>query len=489
MTKDRVLQEIARGRSSNRELVKKSRKVVQRILLTRLYLRQSFALHTEGNNPEALESSRQAFYESCLIALDTIQLALMLLKKIEQIKKNNLLNYWNNNQDSNLLSVHDKQQLEGEIKALKRIARSSDGVNPRLPSKVNNSQALAPQPPALDKKQQAIIEHLRHFIPIALELKKYIESVSETMRTHKKVTRIEKLVEEIKGIPLYPLNLAYLYENLSEEHFVFCININEFLNLDLLSLRDVDFEVDMDSVLYQISSQSLVEKISWLTISLYSMGVEKNEVEEALDHKATQGQSNFQLRWMKRESMNEGRVPDSQVDLGKALELAYLFLPQKIPWVRHIFKIYETKKAIDSMVIVSAAHQPEEGEVNDKYRYIKPLKGGYKTQLIIPMIRENGVELRNPKYSRKDREKGKSSVLPPSRAKEVSRSSAEECGIRHDYQLRPRTGLQVRQAAARQQQSLQHDGHDLPRQEAQSFEAQHRPLQRRLDRRRHCSQI
>lgn len=441
MTKDRVLQEIGRGRKSNGELVRKARKVVQRILLTRLYLRQSFGLHTEGNNPEALESSRQAFYESCLIALDTVQLALMLLKKIEQIKKNHLVSYWNNNQDSNLLSTHDRQQLEGEVRALKRIARSSDGVNPRLPSQMGAAQTSAPQPPALDKKQLAIIEHLRHFIPIALELKKYIESVSETMRTHKKVKRIEKLLEEVKGIPLYPLNLAYLYDNLSEEHFVFRMNINEFLNLDLLSLRDVDFEVDMDGVLYQISSQSLVEKISWLTISLYSMGVEKNEVEEALDHKAIQGQSNFQLRWMKRESMNEGRVPDSQVDLGKALELAYLFLPQKIAWVRHIFKIYETKKAIDSMVIVSPADQPEEGEVNDKYRYIKPLKGGYKTQLIIPMIRENGVELRNPKYSRQARQKGKSVVLPPSRAIEVAEVSTEECGLGHDHELRTRPGL------------------------------------------------
>lgn len=44
--------------------------------------------------------------------------------------------------------------------------------------------------------------------------------------------------------------------------------------------------------------------------------------------------------------------------------------------------------------------QPEEGEVKDKYRYIKPLKGGYKTQYIIPLIRENGLELRNKYFDR-----------------------------------------------------------------------------------------
>lgn len=44
--------------------------------------------------------------------------------------------------------------------------------------------------------------------------------------------------------------------------------------------------------------------------------------------------------------------------------------------------------------------QPEEGEVKDKYRYIKPLRGGYKTQYIIPLIRENGLELRNKYFDK-----------------------------------------------------------------------------------------
>jgi hypothetical protein len=36
----------------------------------------------------------------------------------------------------------------------------------------------------------------------------------------------------------------------------------------------------------------------------------------------------------------EFRIPDSEVDLGKSLELCYIFLPHDIPFVTHIFNVY-----------------------------------------------------------------------------------------------------------------------------------------------------
>lgn len=352
ITKDKVLQEARTIKKPNGEILTKSRRMVQRILLTRLYLRQSILFNTLTKHSEALEASRQAFFESCITCLDTIILSLMIFKKIDNIKKNILISQWSAEQDPNLLSTHDRLQIKGEIKALRRIAKSSNGVNSRLPEKARSLSKAAPDIPTLDKKQEAILEHLKYFLPIALELKKFIENINETMKNHKKIKKIDDLIESIKGIQLYRLNMAYLYSNFTEEHYLYKLNIIDIIRPDLLNLKDLDFEVDMDSALYQVSSQSFVEKISWLTIAYYSVAIEKEAVETILNtaSPSTVTKDKFSMRF--RNNGGDNRVPDSQVDLGKALELAYLFLPQYMPCVMQIFKIYESTKNAENMAIV-----------------------------------------------------------------------------------------------------------------------------------------
>lgn len=57
----------------------------------------------------------------------------------------------------------------------------------------------------------------------------------------------------------------------------------------------------------------------------------------------------------------------SEVDLGKALELAYLFLPEQMPWVILIFKIYERTKQESNMIIVVSrlfSQKKEKSKIN-----------------------------------------------------------------------------------------------------------------------------
>jgi hypothetical protein len=281
ITKDRILSEIRRQRSPDGDIIVKARRMLQRTLLIKLHLRQAVFLNQMGRNGEALESSRQAFTESALLCTDTICVALMLQVKLEGIKRLRLFNKWNNEIDKTNVGK-EKTVTEEEVKAVLKMSRSpvslaeQKGLGVTMNSLTHTNKETTQ---IFDQKQKVLSEHLKQIIPIGMELKKRLECLHESIKSHKKMAALNRLIEMTKNIEVGPLNVSYLYSKFLEDNPLFHKGIIDLIKLDFLQLKDLDFEIDKQSALNQVSSQSFVEKISWLTISLYSMAIEKSCVE------------------------------------------------------------------------------------------------------------------------------------------------------------------------------------------------------------------
>lgn len=98
----------------------------------------------------------------------------------------------------------------------------------------------------------------------------------------------------------------------------------------------MDFNIEESDAIYEISPIAIEEKIAWMTISIYSMATEKSFIEFNLNTTST----NFHTTNNNQVKRRDFRIPDSEVDLGKSLELCYIFLPHDIPFVTHIFNVY-----------------------------------------------------------------------------------------------------------------------------------------------------
>lgn len=388
ITKDKLLRGLEK-QAGEAGILQRTRRIYQRTLLIRLHLRLSFYLYELEKFEEALEAAREAHSEAVLICLDGVMVSLLVARRLIFIKQRRIL------QGATAKSEEEtgpeaRQQFMSQVKS----ADGSVGI--------------------FSEEQRKVLEHLRYFIPIAVELKKHIEISYPAFRHHRKVKQISLLLANLRGIDIPSLDMGYLYRALDPEeksHYLFRLSIVEIVEMRLLSLRDLDFESDYRGAFFQTSCISFAEKVSWLVIGLYAIAVEKNHVEESLakPRKASMGLP----------KPAEVRVPDSEVDMSKALELAYLFLPKKMPWVFRIFQIYENLKRELNLAI------PEDGEVNQKVRFLKPLKGGYKTQMI-PLIRENERELRNPAYFRGDRAQSMHTRSGPFRQKDSQNKRATQ---------------------------------------------------------------
>ena len=279
ITKDRVIHELNHKKTVNGEIVSKARRMVQRILLVRLYLRQTYFLNLIKSNAEALDSARQAHQEASLVCLDTIQLGLMVSHKMEVFRRGQLDVRWNKNREEDTLRQRDASSFQLGLRTLRKLTRNSDEVNKQFGQVDKGLELNKADQPIFNEKQRQVVEHLQRILPIAYELKKFVESQGGQWQNHRKIKRIEVLQAAVKDMPLRKLNMTYLYANMLEEHYLFRQTVPDIIRLGMLELRDMDFEVDIDSALYQLSSQSLVEKVSWLVIATYCMAIEKSFVE------------------------------------------------------------------------------------------------------------------------------------------------------------------------------------------------------------------
>lgn len=313
MTKDRIIHDLNHKPNLGNDIIHKTRRILQRLLLVRLHLRLVTFLNILGKFSEALESTRDALGESALVCLDTVTIGLLVSLKLNKIKRARQLQilYQEKKTAEQFGDHHDRSLKRGENTVLRKLL--SDAQTNRERATLGETLSISTDKDRrqiLDKEQQAVHIHLQKWIPISLELKKFIENMNESMKKHRKVLRINKLIEQTKENPLSSLDISYLFSHFTHEHYLFKNSIQEIDRLDLLELKDMDFECDFNIALHQISSQSLVEKISWLVISYYQTANQKECLESVLTHPNNKPKfTEFNRTNMTTDSDN--RIPDS----------------------------------------------------------------------------------------------------------------------------------------------------------------------------------
>lgn len=313
ITKDRIINGLNSNQGINTDILSKSRRILQRLLLIRLQLRLFFFLNILGKHSEALDATREALHESALVCMDTVAVGLLFAMKMNKIKKAKQIRMLQKEKRSAQLNpdMHDKIVRQGELTVLKKIASTSMGVAEKVPqtytSHISNEEGTGQ---VLDNDQRALLNHLEKWLPIAMELKHFIENMNETMKKHKKIVSIDKMFESLKDIHFASLDVSYLHSHFAPSHYLYQNSISDIIKLDLLELKDMDFECDFRLSLHQISSQSLVEKISWLVITYFETAMQKECLENVLKgNKNKFGDPDFSRTV--RQVQVDNRVPDS----------------------------------------------------------------------------------------------------------------------------------------------------------------------------------
>lgn len=83
----------------------------------------------------------------------------------------------------------------------------------------------------------------------------------------------------------------------------------KIINFDFMDLEEIAVKTNFKIYIDELSSSSLVEKIAWVVIALYSVAVEKGLVEQSLAFNST-GRSNFQMN-SQAQTKKESAIPDS----------------------------------------------------------------------------------------------------------------------------------------------------------------------------------
>lgn len=313
MTTDRILHDLNNHHKLGSDIIHKTRRVLQRLLLVRLQLRLVAFLNILGKFSEALESTRDALTESALMCLDTVTIGLLFSLKLNKTKRSKQLQvlYQEKKTAEQFGDYHDRALKRGENAVLKKLL--ADAHSSREIATLGDTRSSVidrERRQVLDKDDQLTLQHLQKWIPISLELKKFIENMNEGMKKHRKILRINKLMEKTKDNLLASLDISYLFSRFPDDHYLFKSSIQEIDRLDLLELKDMDFECDFKIALHQISSQSLVEKISWFVICYFQTANQKECMEMMLAAVANKSkQPEFPITSSRPD--NDHRIPDS----------------------------------------------------------------------------------------------------------------------------------------------------------------------------------
>lgn len=159
----------------------------------------------------------------------------------------------------------------------------------------------------------------------------------------------------------------------------------------------------------EITETSVLEKIALVVISLYIL---------ATEHRFIEHMKNSQNRFYKYlfDFMPDAKPSQSEGILSKAVEIAYLYLPDHFTFVAQIFNVFRKFELNRSKCI------PENSEEDSVYRFLAPLRNGFKSELIIPVVKVS-KELPGNVFEYKERVRGRSQGLAPSVKKKFSTSS------------------------------------------------------------------
>ena len=385
VTRQKIRDQNKKG--DTKSIIKLGKKIKQKKLQMQLHLRNSLPQSDAQRHEEALQHSRNATELSLSIIQNTIKLAYTMLMKLERLKRSRIRREETNTYYKDETNQENYGNEEEALinKLCKHAVNSEHHKHKQLPyiSKSNRQGKDELQ----TNLEQGRYNMLLAVTPILIELRKRLCPQANEFKKEKRVLELERMEAIISEINMESIDISYQFNGLPNDHFLLQDTMLFILQIKLIRFEDLDFGIDESDAIYEISPISIFEKISWMTISIYSMATEKSFIEFGQN-------TNSQVLNTKRS--REFRIPDSEVDLGKALELCYVFLPHDIPFVIHIFNVYSRTQNTGNLSI------PEDKQIDEQVRQIKPQNGGYKSNHIIPQIRNNKFTiLKNEAFQKK----------------------------------------------------------------------------------------
>ncbi len=146
----------------------------------------------------------------------------------------------------------------------------------------------------------------------------------------------------------------------------------------ILGIANVSYMPYEESGIRRISIETrgpaLMEKISYMVVGLYILSVE-NRFKENL----AAGDSKFRRALL--DYYNPlGKENVSEVFLNSAVEIAYLYLPDRFPFVSQVLTVFKNFELNRPKVIL------ENGSDSEQSMFLVPYKNGFKSQIIIPVV-------------------------------------------------------------------------------------------------------
>lgn len=200
------------------------------------------------------------------------------------------------------------------------------------------------------------------------------ESLEQVIHMTESEEPINQLIEWLKNkcdnIP--ELDLSYLFKTNQQD--LSSLNSCTILSFTRLPMLSMNLQENEASLALELSPVSILEKIGFVTVALYVLATEHR-----FRNQTIQSPSPFSKALPEYLSTGQD-VIDSERYLSKATELAYLFLPDRFPFVAQIFAVFRKFELNRPKVI------PELDEAKEQGHFLIPLKNGIRSQMIIPLI-------------------------------------------------------------------------------------------------------
>ena len=147
-------------------------------------------------------------------------------------------------------------------------------------------------------------------------------------------------------------------------------------NLNYFNYEDVFVSKTLKN---EITEISLLEKISFLILSFYVLATEHRFIEHS--KKSQNPFYKFLLNYFIDCKRKDKIKNNSEIFLTKSVEICYLYAPDRFPLVNQILSVYK-KFELNRPKIIN-----EFIEDNNCFTFLKPLKNGFKSNIIIPIIK------------------------------------------------------------------------------------------------------
>ena len=208
------------------------------------------------------------------------------------------------------------------------------------------------------------------------------------------------------------------------------LNETTILTLSQLNYYNYTDIFVTDKLKNEITESSILEKIAFVVISLYVLATEHR----FLEHKKNAENVFYKFLF---DYIAEPKKRQSELFLSKAVEIAFSYLSDNFPFVSQIFNVFK------KFELNRGKHIPENNEDEDQYRYLLPVKNGFRSGLIIPVVKVNGEKSQNIfDFSKFDILKAESSDIVPVTQKRLSSSKKQT--VENFYQRRSANNKRIR---------------------------------------------